>query len=92
MRIMGKLDRLLTKKEYTEFFERMGYKDVCVGLVADGEVEIMICGGRLRPPKKADIAKFNQSKILGTCYTVKRMVWVFGRRVQLWSNRNWDVD
>ena len=92
MRIMGCIDRELAAKEYKEFFRGIGYEHISVYVPTPGEISIIILGGRLRAPRKRDIAKFNRNKIHGVCYEVDRFICIFGRSIRLWSNRNWDVD
>lgn len=95
MRIIGELDCALTALEYQELFRNMGYKHILVYVVKkQGTVDIVILGGRKRPPTKAQIQKFNSMKILGVCYTVSRELFlpVIQRPIRLWSNKRWDVD
>lgn len=93
MRTVGYFDCALITKEMTEFFHEAGYTHVLVYACKPcGTVDIIILGGRLRPPKREQIMKFNELKIQGVCYSVSRSKFLFGKPFELWNNKRWDVD
>lgn len=95
MKRIGEFDCGLITKDMDEFFSGIGYKHIFVYAVkASGTVDVIISGGRWRPPTKEQIAKFNDMKLNGACYTVSRVKWLrpFKRPFTLWSNKNWDTD
>lgn len=95
MKKIGELVPELMALEMNEFFGSLGYKHILVYSVKKtGTVEITITVGRVRPPSKKDIARFNAMKLNGVCYTVNRVKWLrlFKRPLKLWDSRNWDHD
>ncbi len=93
MRAVGYFDCALITKEMTDFFHGAGYTHVLVYACKPcGTVDIAILGGRLRPPTREQICRFNELKIQGVCYSVSRNKFLFGRKITLWSNKHWDVD
>lgn len=86
------LDPGMMALEMNKFFESLGYKHIIVYSVKEArEVDITILSGRLRPPSKKDIDRFEDLKLSGVCYTVSRMKRIRPFRIflKIWDSKNW---
>lgn len=54
--------------------------------------DIALLSGRILPLTRKERQQFNAMKYWGMCYRVTRMVRLFGKNVEIWNNKNWDVD
>lgn len=86
------LDPGMMALEMNKFFESLGYKHIVVYSVKEArEVDITILSGRLRPPRKCEIERFNDLKLNGVHYMVSRMKWLrlFKRPFKIWDSKKW---